>query len=350
LIVGLAGCVLSWWWAGDSYSAALLTDRLLMAEGALRHRPLPDSLLPPDGLWVSTTSQHLAHWAIFQSGALGEQNQSAQVVTSLVGKALEVSPLNPTARLAQAQIEQRAAGARLSIRSLGLSRDAVAMAWTARRLLDAGKRESALKLYGQALALAARGESPRTVKPQFNDDPTVHRYLLPGERELRDIISELALRDGWTFHEWSPALPPHPTVLLATARLLHELGRSEAQTLINRILDQEWPHSTDDQEDPLVLAARAEAFALRSRWKDAEQEYRRAIELIDHETIRRSWWFNLADIAFRLNDEGQRQKALRAALAVTNSDDITRRATEIQRGAGARPRPRLGDAKSNQPN
>ena len=35
--------------------------------------------------------------------------------------------------------------------------------------------------------------------------------------------------------------------------------------------------------------------------------------------IRRSWWFNLADIALRLNDETQRQAAIRAALAVSTS-------------------------------
>ena len=52
--------------------------------------------------------------------------------------------------------------------------------------------------------------------------------------------------------------------------------------------------------------------------------YRLAIELIDDDTIKRSWWFNLADIELRLDDESQRQTALRAALAVSPSDDISR--------------------------
>ena len=57
-----------------------------------------------------------------------------------------------------------------------------------------------------------------------------------------------------------------------------------------------------------------------------------------------------APIAYRtrrLDDEGQRQMALRAALAVTNSDEITRRATLIQREAPTRRRLRLGNAKAN---
>jgi hypothetical protein len=73
-----------------------------------------------------------------------------------------------------------------------------------------------------------------------------------------------------------------------------------------------------------------------SRWSEAAELYRRAIETIDDDTVKRSWWFNLADIAFRLDDERQRQAALRAAVAVASSDDITRRATDIQRAARAR--------------
>ena len=90
-----------------------------------------------------------------------------------------------------------------------------------------------------------------------------------------------------------------------------------------------------------MLAARAEALALKSRWRDALEQYRLAIDLIDDETIKRSCWFNLADIAFRLDDEAQRQAALRAALAVATSDDITRRVTDKERSAAPRARLRF---------
>jgi hypothetical protein len=89
--------------------------------------------------------------------------------------------------------------------------------------------------------------------------------------------------------------------------------------------------------EPVAIAARAEAFALRSHWSEANQLYRQAIESTDDPTIQRSWWFNLADISFRLDDESQRQVALQAASAVAYSDDITRRATDIQRATHSRP-------------
>jgi tetratricopeptide (TPR) repeat protein len=262
-------------------------------------------------------------------------------------KALEVSPLNPSARLAMAQIEAHRGGKVSSIRSLGQSRDAVSLAWSARMLLDAGKPDSALRLYNMAITMAAAGAITRAGTPRFNDDPAVRRYLLPREKEVRDIALELAAREGWTFAKWSPALPPDPIVWLTVARVLRERGRKEAETLIDLVLDEPSRRTPLDPESPGVLAARAEAFALRSRWKDAEREYLQAIELVDDDTIRRSWWFNLADVAFRLSDEGERQMALRAATAVARSDDITRRATEIQRVSSVRPLLRLGGAKAN---
>ena len=48
-------------------------------------------------------------------------------------------------------------------------------------------------------------------------------------------------------------------------------------------------------------------------------------------TLKRAWWFNLADIALRLADDTKREAALRATLTVAASDDISPRATEILR-------------------
>ena len=122
-----------------------------------------------------------------------------------------------------------------------------------------------------------------------------------------------------------------PIVLVATARLLREQGRGEADTVMDRILENK-------------AIAGPSARPLRSHWRPgrrllpfargsqkADQLYRQAIDSIDDPTIQRSWWFNLADIAYRADDETQRQAALRSASAVAFSDDITRRATEIQR-------------------
>ncbi len=149
----------------------------------------------------------------------------------------------------------------------------------------------------------------------------------------------------WTFAEWSRILPKDSTVPLVAARLLHDERAQEADELIALFL-RETEHRTPRRaHDPVLAAARAEAHALLSHWKEAEHEYHQAIDQIDDDTIRRSWWFNLADIALRLEDDGQRQTALKAALAVQTSDAISRRATDIQRSAGqrrgcARPGPR----------
>ena len=88
----------------------------------------------------------------------------------------------------------------------------------------------------------------------------------------------------------------------------------------------------DPDAEALALAVTAEALALRSNWTDAERRYHAAIDRVTDPRIRRSWWFNLADVAMRLNDEDQRRAALDEALAVLDADDVSRRAMELQRG------------------
>jgi hypothetical protein len=134
---------------------------------------------------------------------------------------------------------------------------------------------------------------------------------------------------------------------MAAARLLRESGRHEADELIDLFLRTDDHRAPSLDAGPMLVAARAEAHAFLSRWKEAEQEYHQAIELVDDDLIKRSWWFNLADIALRLEDEGQRQTALKAALAVQTSDDISRRATDSQRSVGQRARMRSSGTKAN---
>ena len=347
LLTSLAACGLSWTWARDSYTASIVTDRLLTTDRTAQRSPLPDSVAPPAGGWMTSTPGHLAHWAIFLSRLAGEGSQAPQETADLLERALHASPINATARLALAQLGPPDELPSISPGSLGLSRDSASLAWTARRLMAAGKKEDALKLYGRSLSVALPSESSRAAIPRFSDDPGVPRYLLPGEEQLRDIVRELVSNNAWTFAEWSAVLPQTPIVLIATARQLREQGRGEAEAVLDLILAEKSIPKDLDTTGPVTLAARAEACALRSRWNEADQLYRRAIESIDDATIQRSWWFNLADISFRLNDETQRQLALRAALAVASSDDITRRATDIQRATRARPATRSPGVKAN---
>ncbi len=81
LACGTASCVLSLAWAGDSYSASIMTERLLSAKSGGPERPLPDGVAPPNATWVRTTAQHLAHWALYNSRS-GERTRTRRRPTS----------------------------------------------------------------------------------------------------------------------------------------------------------------------------------------------------------------------------------------------------------------------------
>jgi tetratricopeptide (TPR) repeat protein len=335
---GVVGCTLCWSWGCDSYSAAIMTNRLIQADTSARPVRLPESVGPPRGTWMETSAQHLAHWAIYLGRVERQKDVSPGAIRELLDRALQVSPLNPTARLALAQLEPPSSETATSIRGLGLSRDPLCLAWSGRNLLAAGKKDAALNLYRQALEIASRGEFSQVSVPRFNDDPGVPRYLLPGEERIRSIVRELVARNEWTARDWPAVLPGQTLATLATARLLREQARNDvADALLDPLLNQSGPLAANGPIDAMALAIRAEAFALRSRWQEADDEYRKAIELLDDETLKRSWWFNLADIAFRLADDAKRQAALRATLTVAGSDDISRRATEVLRATSTRP-------------
>ena len=84
------------------------------------------------------------------------------------------------------------------------------------------------------------------------------------------------------------------------------------------------------------LAAQAEALALKGRWEDADQRYRRAIEEMPDDAIRRSWWINVAEIALHRNDVANRQKALEAAKGKDQNEEIASRAVELLKSSGRR--------------
>jgi tetratricopeptide (TPR) repeat protein len=313
-----------------------------------QRRPLPGSIVPPAGSWTRSTAQHLAHWAVFLNHNGASDGHTRSEIKALLERALETAPVNATARLTMAELEPAPpAGSTVSVRALGLSRDGVSLAHSAGRLLIAGQRAAALRLYSQALSIASSGEPGRDDVPRFSRDPAIPRYLLPGEERIRDIARALVSTTDWKFEEWSGALPRDPTSLVAVARLLREKDRAEAESLLDLVIDEPPGRTGDDGSNARALAARAEALALKSRWKQAAEQYRQAIELVDDEMSRRSWWFNLADIAQKLDDQTQRDAALRAAVASGPSDDISRRAAGVQRKVLAPPIVHSTGAKAN---
>ncbi|MGO9464762.1 MAG: hypothetical protein ACLQVF_11505 [Isosphaeraceae bacterium] len=348
LVCGTAGCILSLAWAGDSYSASIMTERLLSARTGGPKRPLPDGVAPSEGTWVRTTAQHLAHWGLYNSrSGDADAGPTSPDVKALFEQAMQVSPINPTARLGLAQLDRGEGAAVVSIDKLGLSRDGLSLATSARWLLAAGRKDAALETYRKALEIASHRELSGYGAPRFSDDPAAPRYLLPGEDAVREVVRAVISQREWTFADWSRILPMDSNVPLVAARLLRAERRHDAEELMVLFLRADEHRTRKRADDPVLAAARAEAHALLSHWKEAEQEYHQAIDLIDDDTIRRSWWFNLADIALRLEDDGQRQTALRAALAVQTSDDISRRATESQRSAGQRARLRSTGTRAN---
>jgi tetratricopeptide (TPR) repeat protein len=357
LLMGIAASLLSFWWAGESSNATVITQRLLARAGLPgrereqareRERPLPETVVPPEPSWWRTTPRHLAQWGVYL-GRLGPGDEQAIEPQSLLDGAVRIAPINPIARLAQAQTRRKPGDPSALVQALGLSRDAASLAWTARTLRLAGKKASALKVYRKALEIACRADPPRAIDLAFDDDPNVRRYLLPGEAAAAPIARELIIDGGWTSEAWSGAVPDDVIALLAAGRVLHEQGGPEARTMLLRIIDRlrRIGNPERDADPPIKHAAAAEAYALLSQWKESEQEYRLAIEQTSDLTTRRSWWFNLASVAQHLDDETQRAAALEAALEAPISDDISRRAMEFRRAVEPFGRLRSSGAKAN---
>ena len=345
--VGIVGSLLSLRWSGDSFNASVVSQRLFpRSENPGREKPLPESVVPPESSWWQTTPLHLAEWGVYRGRSRTDDDRTEEG-RELVEAAVRISPINPMARLARAQLASKSSKFPSWALDLGLSRDAVSLSWSARALRHAGKKESAIRVYRQALRIACSNDLAPASKPTFNDEPNVRRYLLPGETTARAIVRELITAADWTFQDWSEALPKNTVAILAAARILCERERPEAQTLLKQMLNQEQEIGSTGAARAVQTAMIAEAHALLSQWREAEQEYHQAIDQISDLTIKRSWWFNLASVALQLNDEAQRKVALEAALEAPTSDDISRKALELQRESEPLGRLRSSGTKAN---
>ena len=332
--MGIVGSLLSFRWSGDSFNASVVTQRLLArSENPGRDKPLPESVVPPESSWWQTTPLHLAEWGVYL-GRPRTNDDRTEEGRELVEAAVRISPISPLARLARAQQASKSSTLAFTSLDLGLSRDAVSLAWSARVLRHAGKKESAIRVYRQALRIACDNGIAAYSKPTFNDEPNVRRYFLPGETTARAIIRELIAEADWTFQDWSEALPRNSVATPggSSACSANTSGR-KLKRCSNRFSTQDQEIVSAGAERAVQTAMIAEAHALLSQWKEAEQQYHQAIDLISDLTIKRSWWFNLASVALQFNDEAQRKVAIEAALEAPATDDISRRALELQRNS-----------------
>jgi tetratricopeptide (TPR) repeat protein len=221
------------------------------------------------------------------------------------------------------------------IESLGLSRDVVALAWAGGRLLDEGKPDAASWAYGAALEMASRADLDHLDPPTFREDKHIRRYQLPYEDLIGDVVRAMAGHDGWTFSQWSAALPDFAVAPLTATRALEERGRlDEAEKAIDLTLSRAQGPPPPGCSQAVHLAAEAEAMALRGRWREAEERYRQAIDLMPRDTFRRSWYMNLANLYVHLNDDTRKRDAWEAAKGAA-PDEISRRAAHDQTQAGS---------------
>jgi hypothetical protein len=286
LVAGLTGCVLSWWWASDSYSAALMTDRLIMADGTGRRRPMPDSVVP-DGRWVSTTMGAFRPIGRSSSAATkgGESFRPGRLFT--VREGAPGLPLNPTGAAGPGRNSSLAGGTARSIRILGLSRDASACPG-ARGLLDAGSE-------GRRCGCTADPHDRRTPIVLADRHAALQRRpvgppLSPaGEMAVRDIAGELASRNEWTFREWSRAY-------LATRQSCWQpldCSTNKAAMRPRRSSTASWTSRGHERRliggFLFVWAARRGPRLPIAAGRMRSRNTAQAIELIDNETIRCSW-------------------------------------------------------------
>lgn len=331
LAVGGLGIALTWTWGRDDRIAGLIADRVL------EHETLPDGPILGDDpamtlepAWWRSTASHLSLQALASARDAADPDAKERV-EFLLHTARHASPLNREVRYARAR---RASWGRgeprpdAAIADLGLSRDVVTLAWTARRLLDAGKTDAALEVDRQALALAATTAPNGAEVPAF--DPQTRRFLLPGESRVARIVADLAEHEGWSFAQWSSTLGGSPVATLAAYRALRKNEGLDAGEALDLLI----ANPGDDSQPPLALAAKGEALAFRERWDEASQCYQAAIERMPVDLIRRSWWVNVAAIADRQGDTAQTRAAWANAKGSRPGDPIARRVAEAEARSG----------------
>lgn len=326
-LVGSAGVFFALQWGDDGREAGLLADRLLAPGGP---RAIAENDVNPDATWWKTTSGHLATKAAALGATKGsrEREESSRF---LLDAARVSAPLEPSTRLARAEFASRGRDSD-SLPALGLSRDASSLALTARVLAKDGKNEPALTAYRSALALASQGGDARGGIPPFVDTPEAHRFALPSETLILEIVREMAGQPGWKYETWSTALPDHGLVLLATYRVLREKGDPEAESSLNRLVES--PETPTSGSIGLHVAAKAEGMALKQRAEDGADLYSEAITLAGDDATRRAWHLNRALILARSGDRVKAHDAMMAARAGRGDDVIGRRVAESLKQEG----------------
>jgi tetratricopeptide (TPR) repeat protein len=330
IAIGVVGIAVAWIWTLDGRAAGIATQSLMSEEVDPKATLEPESA--PGTAWWQTTSGGLSRWGVALTRR--KDDDSRVQARAFLESAISASPFDPAARYVLARADQRESGEAPLVASLGLSRDILSLAWSGHKLLRAGKKDAALKAYRTALDLAVAAEPSRLPPPAPVNDDQIQRFDLPGESLAGLVIADMAASTDWSFTDWCDAVPGSSVAMVAAARRMREGARSDSDKALGMILAEENASTPGGFAGAVRLAVRAEAHALRSDWTEAEQLYRAAIERMPIDLIRRSWWFNLADIERRLANDRKRQDAFEAARSTSLNDAITRRTIELQKQSG----------------
>jgi|GEM_PF-2354086 len=334
LLGGTACLALAFIWSSDSRWTGMVSNAL--AQGGRAIKPLPSTVPLPDGAWWKSSSPNLMQWALYFDQLSNTDPSYAQQADFFLNGAAQASPVQSQVRLAQARIPSPHDPAMELLAGLRVSQDIEGYAELGHTLFKAGHKEAALKAYRRALEMASLADPVRARPPEFDDNSEVMRYYLPNEDLIRRVIRDMADQSGWSFSEWSQALPSFALVPLTTIRVLQEKGSLDTESAFELILSRLDEPAPEGTSNAVHLAAQAEALALKSRWTDAVPLYREAIEETSVSSIKRAWWMNLAEISRRLNDDQGRLVALGHARGEHANDEIAQRAGDLLKYSGSR--------------
>lgn len=332
MMAGVIGIALTWTWSLEAQGAGRAGD--ILSKSRLGPKDTLDPTLAPGMPWWQSTPASLARWAAALARMPGDNNQLE--ARTFLDSSMTGSPFEGSARYALARAESPNRGPAPLARSLGLTRDVVSLTWSGHQLVKAGKREPALNAYRSALAIACTAELPRLGTPGLLEEDRGARFTLPGESLFALVVRDMISHTEWTFRDWSPALPESAVPWIVAARLLRENARADSDAALDAVVKRATGSPPQGMDAAIQLAAIAEAHAIRADWTNAEARYKEAIDRMPIDIVRRSWWYNLADVERHLNNDRKRQEALEAAKSIAASDEISRRALDALKGSGYR--------------
>jgi hypothetical protein len=305
LLVGSTGIGLAWVWASDLRAANKLASEMTNRSD----RDLFVETSGHFGVWWATTAEHLYTRALalhFQTNSHNDVNATNE----MLDLAAQASPLHTLVQLSRI----------ISNDELGnavepASRDVLSMAYAARQAFASGQVDLAWSYVREGIALAVHAEPRLDGCAAPASDKGTGRFRLPGEELFEALFVPCVLTQTDSLDRLLDELPPDGVAWLALYRLLCEMERKEATTVLACLLALPDRPGLSNSSG-VHCAAKAEALAISRRWREALDAYRASIGLIKDPGLRAVLWANAMDIASEADDASAIQEARREARAL----------------------------------